>query len=105
MHAVQDITEHFHKCDLGLAAQKLYDFAWSEFCDWYIELAKSDLFDGTPDRKRTAQAVLRYVLSALLKMLHPFMPFITEALPKTCRGTKGNPACCRHGLLLTKPSA
>lgn len=89
MHAVQDITEHFHKCDLGLAAQKLYDFAWSEFCDWYIELAKSDLFDGTPDRKRTAQAVLRYVLSALLKMLHPFMPFITEALYENLPGNEG----------------
>ena len=80
MSAVQDVTNYFELNDHGLAAQRLYDFAWSDFCDWYIELAKADLFGDNSERKRTVQAVLQYVLKALLKMLHPFMPFLTETL-------------------------
>ncbi|NLA54511.1 MAG: class I tRNA ligase family protein, partial [Clostridiales bacterium] len=64
----------------GLAASKIYDFAWGEFCDWYIELAKADLFGDDAQRKQTVAAVLQFLLEALLKMLHPFMPFITEEL-------------------------
>ncbi len=68
------------------AAMGLYQFTWSEFCDWYVELSKQDLYGNDPERKRTAQYVIWYVLDHLLRLLHPFMPFITEevwqALPK-----------------------
>ncbi len=69
------------------AAMGLYQFTWSEFCDWYLELSKQDLYNGTPERKRTTQYVLWSALESLLRLLHPFMPFITEeiwqSLPKT----------------------
>ncbi|GFO55167.1 valine--tRNA ligase [Geomonas sp. Red276] len=69
------------------AANELYRFTWSEFCDWYIELAKDDLYKGDPARQATAKYVLWMVLENLLRLLHPFMPFITEeiwqALPRT----------------------
>ena len=68
------------------AAMGLYQFTWSEFCDWYLELSKRDLYGGDSERKRMAQYVLWYTLDHLLRLLHPFMPFITEeiwqALPK-----------------------
>jgi len=68
------------------AAMGLYQFTWSEFCDWYLELSKKDLYGTDPVRKATTQYVLWYVLEQLLRLLHPFMPFITEeiwqALPK-----------------------
>jgi len=68
------------------AAMGLYQFTWSEFCDWYLELSKRDLYGGDSERKRTAQYVLWYTLESLLRLLHPLMPFITEeiwqALPK-----------------------
>ena len=76
--AVQLMDLHFTQCEHALAAQTIYDFAWGEFCDWYIELAKGDLFSQDEERKRAVRAVLQYVLGALLKMLHPFMPFLTE---------------------------
>jgi valyl-tRNA synthetase len=73
------------------SAMTLYQFTWSEFCDWYLELSKQDLYNGTPERKQTVQYVLWYTLENLLRLLHPFMPFITEeiwqALPKD--GSKG----------------
>jgi valyl-tRNA synthetase len=82
------------------AAMGLYQFTWSEFCDWYLELSKQDLYGSDSERKRTAQYVLWYTLEHLLRLLHPFMPFITEeiwqSLPKsrsTCdvqRATCGN---------------
>lgn len=78
--AIREVTGHLEGNEHGLAAQKLYDFAWSEFCDWYIELSKGDLFDGAAERKAQARAVLYTVLSALLRLLHPFMPFLTEAI-------------------------
>ena len=62
------------------AAMGLYQFTWSEFCDWYVELSKGDLYGSDPERKRTAQYVLWYVLEQLLRLLHPFMPFITEEI-------------------------
>ena len=83
---VRQITEHFEEYDLGLAAQKIYDFVWSEFCDWYIELSKVSL---SGEGRLATLAVLRYVLIALLKMLHPFMPFITEAVYREIPGTEG----------------
>ena len=72
------------------SAMTLYQFTWSEFCDWYLELSKQDLYNGTPERKQTVQYVLWYTLENLLRLLHPFMPFITEeiwqALPKSGLG-------------------
>ncbi|MBQ9010123.1 MAG: valine--tRNA ligase [Clostridia bacterium] len=84
---VREITAHFEAYDLGLAAQKLYDFIWSEFCDWYIELSKVELND--PEKRPAALAVLRHTLIDILKMLHPFMPFITDAVYRYIPGTEG----------------
>ena len=69
----------------------LYQFTWSEFCDWYLELSKQDLYNGTPERKQTAQYVLWYTLENLLRLLHPFMPFITEEIWQALPGTKATP--------------
>ena len=76
---VGEITENLDKYELGIAVQKLYDFIWDEFCDWYIELVKPR-FAESGDSNETAQKVLIYVLSNTLKLLHPFMPFITEEI-------------------------
>ena len=82
----QDVTRHFDDCEFGMAAQKIYDFAWSEFCDWYIELAKGGLLGEDAERKATVRAVLTEVLSGLLRLLHPFMPFLTETVYKFLPG-------------------
>ena len=84
--AIREITAHFEEYDLGLAAQKIYDFAWSEFCDWYIELAKVSL---NGENGAATRAVLRHVLVCLLKLLHPFMPFITDAVYRCIPGAQG----------------
>lgn len=76
--AIKEVSSHMEDGEFGLAADKLYDFAWSEFCDWYIELSKSRLMGEDAAAKRNVRAVLLYVLESLLKLLHPFMPFITE---------------------------
>ncbi len=76
--AVEEITGHMESGDFGMAAQKIHDFAWSEFCDWYIELSKGRLMGEDEAQKRNVRAVLLYVLEGLLKLLHPFMPFLTE---------------------------
>ena len=87
--AVRDITAHNEEGDFGLSATRIYDFAWSEFCDWYIELAKSRLTGEDEAAKHSVQAVLLYVLEGLLKLLHPFMPFLTEQVYKYLPGTEG----------------
>lgn len=87
--AAREISAHMEDGDFGLAANRIYDFAWSEFCDWYIELVKSRLLDGTDEEKRDVQAVLLYVLEGLLKLLHPFMPFLTEQVWKYLPGSEG----------------
>ncbi len=69
------------------SAMALYQFTWSEFCDWYLELSKQDLYNGTPERKQTARYVLWYTLENLLRLLHPFMPFITEEIWQALPGT------------------
>ncbi len=76
---VSEVTENLDKYELGIAAQKLYDFIWDELCDWYIELVKPRFFEKG-ESNETAQNVLVYVLSNTLKLLHPFMPFITEEI-------------------------
>jgi len=70
------------------AAMGLYQFTWSEFCDWYLELSKKDLYGDDPQRKRTARYVLWYTLEHLLRLLHPFMPFITEEIWQALPGAK-----------------
>ncbi len=70
------------------AAMGLYQFTWSEFCDWYVELSKKDLYGGDPQRKTTARYVLWYTLEHLLRLLHPFMPFITEEIWQALPGAK-----------------
>ena len=87
--AIREITDHMEDGDFGLAATKIYDFAWSEFCDWYIELSKARLLGEDGIRKDTAKAVLLYVLESLLKLLHPFMPFLTEQVYKYLPGSEG----------------
>lgn len=78
----REVTDNLEKFELGLAVQKLYDFIWDVFCDWYIELAKIRLLQGG-DAKEQAKAVLVFVMSNTLKLLHPFMPFITEEIWQT----------------------
>ena len=73
-----DVTANLEKFELGIAIQKLYDFIWDVFCDWYIEISKIRLQSG--EGADTAKAVLVYVLTDILKLLHPFMPFITEEI-------------------------
>ena len=77
---VKEVTENLDKYELGIAVSKLYDFIWDNFCDWYIELVKPRLFDKENPTGTTAQQVLTYVLSNTMKLLHPFMPFITEEI-------------------------
>ena len=77
---IQEITDNLEKYELGLAAEKLYDFIWSEYCDWYIELVKSRLYGEDENSKIAAQYALVQVLKDTLKLLHPFMPFITEEI-------------------------
>ena len=79
---VKEVTENLEKFELGIAVSKLYDFIWDIFCDWYIELAKIRLQQGG-DAAAQAKDVLIYVLSETLKLLHPFMPFITEEIWQT----------------------
>lgn len=75
----KEITDNLEKFELGIAVQKLYDFIWDVFCDWYIEISKIRLQAGG-EAAQTAKDVLVYVLSNTLKLLHPFMPFITEEI-------------------------
>ncbi|MBQ7580268.1 MAG: valine--tRNA ligase [Clostridia bacterium] len=79
---VRDVTDNLEKFELGMAVAKLYDFIWDVFCDWYIEIAKIRL-QKDDESKDTAKAVLVYVFSGALKLLHPFMPFITEEIWQT----------------------
>ena len=80
---IKEVTINLNKYEIGLAAARLYDFVWSEFCDWYIEIAKIRLNGEDAAAKATAKAVLVYVMSNTLKLLHPFMPFITEEIWQT----------------------
>ena len=77
---VSAVTENLEKFELGLAVQKLYDFIWDNYCDWTIELCKSRLSGGDEAAAANARRVLLYVMQGLLKLLHPFMPFITEEI-------------------------
>ena len=76
----KEVNENMDKYELGIAADKIYDFIWDSYCDWYIELTKPRLNGDDEDKKISAQKVLLYVLTETLKLLHPFMPFITEEI-------------------------
>ena len=86
---IKDVTAALNKYELGLANAKLYDFVWSQFCDWYIELSKTALYGGDEDKKSNTVTVLLYVLENILKLMHPFVPFITEEIYRNLPTTTG----------------
>lgn len=77
---IKEATENLEKYEIGISAQKIYEFTWEEYCDWYIEMVKPRLYGEDIESKETAEKVLLYVLENILKLLHPFMPFITEEI-------------------------
>ena len=77
---IADVTENLEKYELGVAVAKVYDFLWDTYCDWYIELTKVRLYSEDAAQKQSALQVLVYVLDQTLRLLHPFMPFITEEI-------------------------
>ncbi|WP_418972912.1 valine--tRNA ligase [Allofournierella sp.] len=89
-HLAAAVTEHLEKFELGLAAQKVQDFIWEVYCDWYIEIAKVRLNAADPAEADAARKVLVYVLCQALKLLHPFMPFITEEIYRALPGAGGS---------------
>lgn len=78
--AIKEVTELLDRFELGLAGQKVYDLIWNEYCDWYIELIKCRLYGYDEEDKKAARFSLQSSLKTLLKLLHPFMPFITEEI-------------------------
>ncbi len=88
-HLIAEVTENIDRYELGVAAQKLYDFIWDNFCDWYIEFTKPRLFEGGQAEAETCN-ILLYVLENLLKLLHPFMPFVTEEIFSFLPGHQGD---------------
>ena len=76
----KDVTENMDKYEMGIAVQKVYDFIWEEFCDWFIEMVKPRLYSDADETKGAALWTLRTVLTNALKLLHPFMPFVTEEI-------------------------
>jgi valyl-tRNA synthetase len=77
---VKEVTNNIDSFDIGVSTQKIYDFIWNEFCDWYIEICKTRLYDKTSTTRKAAQFTLNKVLQDSLKLLHPVMPFITEEI-------------------------
>lgn len=87
--AIKTVTNNLNKYEIGMASAKIYDFVWSEFCDWYIELAKPSLYGDNQDKKINTLSVLVYVLENILKLMHPFTPFVTEQIYQSLPTTKG----------------
>lgn len=77
---VADVTRNIENYDLGVALDKIYNFVWNEFCDWYIEMVKPRIYSENEETKLVVSSVLNYVLSVSLKLLHPFMPFVTSEI-------------------------
>ena len=86
---VKEVTENMENFELGIAVQKIYDFIWEEFCDWYIEMVKPRLYSDTDETKNAAIQTLKQVLITSLKLLHPYMPFITEEIYCTLSEAEG----------------
>lgn len=89
-NVVKEVIDNMDKFDLGIAAQKIYDFAWTEYCDWYIEIVKPRLYSDDVEAKKAALYTLTYVLETILKLLHPYMPFITEEIYTYLPTVKGS---------------
>ncbi len=85
---IKDVTINLNKYEIGLATAKLYDFIWTEFCDWYIEMSKPNLYSTDKKVHSHTVAMLTYVLGEILKLLHPFVPFITEEIFSKYAGKK-----------------
>ena len=85
---IKDVSENLDKYELGIAAGKLYDFIWEEFCDWYIEMVKPRLYSEDNTTKEAALYTLQEVLIIALKLLHPYMPFVTEEIFTTLQSTE-----------------
>ena len=77
---IDAVEKAYHDYEFNTVAQRLYDFIWSDYCDWFVEAAKTDIFSEDESKKKSALAVMDYVLSAIVRLLHPFMPHITEEL-------------------------
>lgn len=88
--AIRDVTLSLDKFEFGLACQTMYDFMWSDFCDWYIELTKASLYSDDGEKKDNAASVLTFVLENALKLLHPFVPFITDEIYRSLPNTSGS---------------
>ena len=91
---IRDVTSNLEAYELNLAAEKIYDFIWGTLCDWYIELAKPSLYSDHAAEKARVSSVLLHVLSTSMKLLHPFMPFITEELYQRLPGHKETIMLC-----------
>lgn len=79
-HTIEQVTRNTEKYEFGEAGRYLYNFIWDELCDWYIEMAKLPLYGDDEEKKKTTQSVLAFVLDQTMRLLHPFMPFITEEI-------------------------
>ncbi len=86
---VKDVTLNMEKYEMGVALANLYDFVWTDFCDWYIELTKPVLYGEDEKKRNDTISVLTYVLGEIVKLLHPFIPFVTEKIYKSIPGAKG----------------
>lgn len=86
---VSEVTDNLEHYEMGIAAQKIYDFIWEEFCDWYIEMVKPRLYGDNAASKKAAMWTLRTVLSISLRLLHPYMPFVTEEIFCTLKEAEG----------------
>lgn len=82
-NVAKEVNENLEKFELGIAVQKVYEFIWDCYCDWYIELVKARLFNDADDSYIVAEQVLLYVLDQILRLLHPFMPYVTEEIWQT----------------------
>ena len=89
MSTIREVTLSLQKYDLGIAADKLTDFVWNDFCDWYIELSKPALYGEDAEKQKGALGVLLFVLDNIVKLLHPFIPFVTEEIYSYLPGKKG----------------
>ncbi|WP_129600063.1 valine--tRNA ligase [Anaerophilus nitritogenes] len=92
----KEVTDNLDKFELGMAVQKIYDFIWNEYCDWYIEIVKPRLYGEERNTKDAALYTLTFVLENILKLLHPFMPFITEEIWKCIPTTKEESVIIAH---------
>ena len=85
---IKEVTKSLDKYEIGMADGKLYDFVWSQFCDWYIELAKTSLYSDDPEKKARTAGVLVHVLETVLKLMHPIVPFITDEIYRNLPGRR-----------------